>query len=91
MSKNILLRLMIDIFVFGMIIFGYWWIGWILLIVLLFFIPLYLEIIFFGVLYDALYGISLLLFWNMDYIFSLLGIVLFSTSLFLKKRLSLYE
>lgn len=72
-------------------IWGHWWLTWILVIALLFYFPFYFEIIAWGVIYDSLYGIALPEFWNINYIFSISSIILFMISLLLKKRLTIYE
>ncbi len=82
MNKKIILRIVIGFAMMGFLIWGYWWLTWALAVVLLFSFPLYFEIIFFGIVYDALYG---------DYVFTLLSIILFLISFFIKKSLSAYE
>src|SRR3989344_977938 len=73
------------------IIWGYWWISVILALIFLFLFPLYYEIIFWGVLYDALYGVPLELFYNIPYTFSILAIFIFTITFFIKKKLIVYE
>lgn len=73
------------------LVFAYWWITWCLAIILLFYFPVYFEIIALGIVYDALYGLTLPEFWNIKYIFTLASIVLFLISLIIKKRLIIYE
>ncbi len=73
------------------LVFAYWWITWCLAIILLFYFPVYFEIIALGIAYDALYGLTLPEFWNIKYIFTLASIVLFLISLIIKKRLIIYE
>ena len=63
----------------------YWWVAWLILPVLVFVFSPYYEIIFFGVLFDSLYGHKL------SFLFTLLGITLFLISIFLKDRLVSYE
>ncbi len=82
--------------IFGLIIlisilFGPWWLTWVLAILLLFYYPVYYEIIAWGIIYDSLYGVSLPEFWNIKYIFTIFSIVIFIISLFIKKRLIVYE
>lgn len=73
------------------ILFGYWQITWILAIILLFLIQSYYEIILWGIIYDALYGMALPGFWNIKYIFTISSIVLFVVSVLIKKRLIAYR
>ena len=89
-NKNIL-RFICDFILILSILFGYWWLTWILAIIFLFYFNFYIEIAICGVIYDSLYGIPLEEFWNMKYIFTLSSIVLFLISLIIKKRLIVYE
>ena len=91
MSKNLHLRIIVALIMLISIFWGFWWFTWCLAICLLFYFPFYIEIIFIGLLYDSLYGISLPEFWNIDYIFTLASVVLFLISLIVKKRLTAYE
>ena len=86
-----MIRIVAGIIMCFCIIFGYWWLIWALAILLLFYFPIYYEIIAWGIIYDALYGIALPEFWNIKYIFTLASIVLFLISLIIKKRLIIYE
>jgi hypothetical protein len=76
---------------FCFIIWLPWWVTWLVAILLLFFFPLYFEIILWGVIYDAVYGIKLAGFWGIDYIFTLVCIVLFILSFIIRKRFIIYE
>ena len=76
---------------FCFIMWGYWWLTWCAAIILLFYFPIYYEIILWGVMYDALYGTALPEFWNIRYIFTIAGITLFLISFFLRKRLIVYD
>ena len=76
---------------FCCIMWGYWWLTWCAAIVLLFYFPIYYEIILWGVMYDALYGMALPEFWNVRYIFTIASIALFLISFFLRKRLTVYD
>ncbi len=76
---------------FGLIVYGYWWLTWIVAIALLFYFPIYYEIILWGVIYDALYGIALPEFWNIRFIFTIFSIILFILSIVLRKRLIIYD
>lgn len=91
MKKQNLIRIISGIIILGIIIWGYWWLTWSLAIIFLFLFPIYFEIIVFGIIYDALYGVALPGFWNIDYIFTIVSIVLFLFSLIIKKRLIIYE
>jgi hypothetical protein len=73
------------------IIWGYWWLTAALAIIFLFMFPNYYEIIFWGVMYDALYGLSLPQFFGVAYVFSIASILLFLISILLRKLLSAYE
>lgn len=73
------------------IIWAYWWIVLILAIVFLFIFPSYYELLFWGVLYDSLYGAPLASFFNFPYVVTLAAMVLFMISYFLRKRLLAYE
>jgi hypothetical protein len=75
----------------AVIVWGYWWLTVALAILLLFIFPNYYEILLWGVIYDALYGLPLHEYWGIAYIFSIGSIVLFLLSLFLRKMLSAYE
>lgn len=74
-----------------LIIWAPWWLVWCCAIALLFYFPNYYEIIIWGIVYDALYGISLPAFWNIEYIFTLFSILLFVMAVILKKRLIMYD
>ena len=86
-----MIRIIAGILLLLSIIFAYWWITWLLAIILLFYFPIYYEIIICGIIYDALYGISLPQFWNIDYVFTFFSIVLFVLSIIIKKYLIIYE
>ena len=79
------------ILMFCFIMWGYWWLTWCIAIALLFYFPVYYEIILWGIIYDAMYGTALPEFWNIRYIFTIASIVLFLIALFLRKRLVIYE
>ncbi len=88
---NSTLRIITGLAMLALIVWGYWWLTWIWAIVFLFAFRDYYEIIFWGVMYDALYGLPLLQFWRFPYVFTLASVVLFFISLFLRKKLSAYE
>ena len=91
LAKNKILRIALDIAIVLTMIWSYWWATWILVIVLLFFFPTYYEIIGWGIVYDALYGLSLPQFHNIPYIFTISSLVLFVIATLLKKYLVAYE
>ena len=76
---------------FCCIMWGYWWLTWCLAILLLFYFPVYLEIILWGVMYDALYGVALPEFWNIHYVFTIGSVALFAVSFIIKRLLIAYE
>ncbi len=84
-------RTISGIIVFLSIVYGYWWITWLLAIILLFYIPNYYEIIAWGIVYDALYGAKLPMFYNIKYIFTIFSITIFLISFYLRKRLIIYD
>lgn len=67
-----------------------WWFVWVSAIILLFIFSDYYEIIAWGVLYDALYGIALPQFYNSPYIFSGVGCILFLIAYYLRRQLLVY-
>jgi hypothetical protein len=73
------------------IVYGYWWLTWILAMAFLFYYPLYYEILAWGVIYDALYGLSIPEFNNIRYIFSISSIILFVLAYLLRKYLIAYD
>ncbi len=84
-------RALAFVIVLAVLIGGYWWLTIMLAIAFLFIIPTYYEILFFGSMYDALYGLSLAQFGGFSYIFTIAAFVLFLMTLFVKKILSAYE
>ena len=90
-NKKIIIRVLCAILMFCFIMWGYWWLTWCIAIALLFYFPVYYEIILWGIIYDAMYGTALPEFWNIRYIFTIASIVLFLIALFLRKRLVIYE
>ena len=86
-----MIRIISGIIMLILILFSYWWLVCILAILLLFYFNNYYEIILWGIIYDSLYGISIPAFWNIDIIFTIMCILLFSISLFLKRYLIIYE
>jgi len=90
-NKKIIIRVLCAILMFCFIMWGYWWLTWCLAIALLFYFPIYYEIILWGIIYDAMYGTAIPEFWNIRYIFTISSIILFLIALFLRKRLVIYE
>ncbi len=74
-----------------LILWGYWWIMWICAVVFLFLFPVYYEILLWGIVYDALYGLPLPQFWNFPYVFTTGTTILFLASIFVRKYLLAYE
>ena len=73
------------------VIWGYWWLTWTLAIVFLFIFPSYYEILFWGVMYDSLYGISLPQFWGIPSMFTISSIVLLAVAWIVRNFLLAYE
>lgn len=73
------------------VVWGYWWFTWALIIIALFIFPLYYEIILWGVMYDALYGLPISQFYHFRYIFTVASFLFFLIALYLKKYLLAYE
>lgn len=89
--QNRTFRILAGLTIIASIMWGYWWLTWTLAIVFLFFFPSYYELILWGVMYDALYGLPISQFYNFRYIFTIVTLILFVTSLFLRKSLIAYE
>ncbi|NDB58580.1 hypothetical protein EB001_09055 [bacterium] len=90
-NKEMVIRFISGLIIFFSIIYGYWWLTWSLLILFLFYFPNYLEIIFFGIMYDQLYGLPIQEFWNIKFIFTISSIILFTISTSLRKILIVYD
>lgn len=75
----------------ALIIWGYWWLTWACAILLLFVFPAYYEIILWGVIYDALYGLPIAQFADFRYMFSLASLILFVIAFYIRKLLLTYE
>ncbi len=91
MVNNTKIRVLLGIIVFSTILWGFWYLPLIISIILVFIIPKYYEIILWGIMYDALYGIPLDMFWHIPYIFSIASILFLIASLFFRKHLIVYE
>jgi len=89
--NNKTVRIVSAVIVIASILWGWWWLTWVLAIILLFVFPSYYEIIFFGVMYDALYGLPLAQFSYFPYVFTVSSVVLFFVSSGLRKSLLAYE
>jgi hypothetical protein len=83
-NRKIIIRILIDVVAVLLLIISPWWISLWPILLSLFFFDMYLEIIFFGMLYDALYAphSGILVF-----VFTLSGFLLFSFKTFLAERL----
>lgn len=84
-------RILGAIVVLASIIWGYWWLTWALAILFLFIFTTYYEIIVWGVMYDALYGLAIPQFNEYRYVFTAASIILFLSAFFLRKYLVAYE
>ncbi len=73
------------------ILLGYWWITWIMAIIFLFFFRSYYEIILWGIMYDALYGLPLPMFYNTGHVFTIFSIIILLLVFYLRKRLIIYD
>ena len=74
-----------------LVLWGYWWLTWGVALVFLFIFPDYYEILAYGIIYDALYGLPIPQFWNFGYVFTATSIALFLLSLMIRASLSAYE
>src|ERR1044072_4005237 len=91
-NKNLrFFRIISAILTLACLVWGYWWMTWALAIIFLFLFPLYYEIIAWGVIYDAVYGLPLPQFYNFPYTFTLASFILFILAFVLKKYLTAYE
>lgn len=84
-------RIIFGILLLISIIYGYWWLTWCFALLLLFYYPVYYEIIALGIIYDSLYSVPLPQFFNVEYVFTIFSLLIFAVSLFIKKRLIVYE
>ena len=84
-------RITAFIIVFLLIIYGYWWLTWLLAIIFLFYFPSYYEIILWGIIYDSIYSLEIPMFYDFKYIFTVFSIVTFLLSHYVQKRLSIYD
>ncbi len=89
--KNKTFRRVAIIAMLASIVWGYWWLTWALAILFLFLFPLYYEIIIWGIMYDAIYGLSLREFWGISSMFTALSLLLFIIAFSLRKYLLAYE
>ncbi|NQV88420.1 MAG: hypothetical protein HQ402_02615 [Parcubacteria group bacterium] len=90
MSPKIL-RIIIDALLFiGIFVFP----GYIFVIValaLVFYFNSYYEILIAGFIIDSVYGVSLDMFFGLNFAFTLYSAIIFLTSLYLKKKLKFYQ
>jgi hypothetical protein len=80
---NTNLRIFAAVIMITSIVWGYWWMVLALAIIFLFIFPSYYEIIFWGVTYDSLYGISMT--------YTLGSLILFIIAYYLKQYLFAYN
>jgi hypothetical protein len=88
-NKNI--RILANVLVFFSIVWGYWWMTWIISLSLIFIFPKYYEIMFWSIMYDSIYGASLQMFYNTPFVFTILSIILLIVSIIFRKNLLAYE
>lgn len=91
LSKIILLRVVTALIMFCFIMWGYWWFTWCFAIALLFYFRNYYEIILWGIIYDAIYSMSLPEYGNIRYIFTISSIILFILAFIFRKSLIVYD
>lgn len=82
MKNNYVYRIIAGLLMVTCIIWGYWWLMLSVAIIFLFIFDSYYEIIGWGIIYDFLYGTSLM--------FSFVSILLFIIAYYLKKYLYAY-
>lgn len=85
------LRIFCGLLILISILYFYWWLAWLFAIVFAFYFPKYYEIIFFGIMYDALYGIKLNMFYNSEILFTILGMLIFLISSYMRTKLIIYD
>jgi hypothetical protein len=90
-NKLILIRIATALMMFCFIMWGYWWFTWCLAIGLLFYFRNYYEIIIWGIIYDAIYGISLPEYGDIRYIFTISSIILYVLAIIFRKSLTVYD
>lgn len=88
--NNLTLRYFAAFALLTSLLWGFWWLTWVLAIVSLFIFTSYYEIIILGIAYDALYGLPIPQFYNFPYIFTLSSIILFLFAQFLRGKLIAY-
>lgn len=80
--KHPAFRIISAIIMIASIILGYWWLTWSLSVIFLFIFENYYEIIVWGIIYDAVYGIS--------YSFTIVCLIAFVSAHYLRKYLIAY-
>ena len=90
-NRKLIIRILAGVLMVASIIWGYWWLTWALAIVFLFLFPMYYEIIAWGIIYDAIYGVPLPEFYGIPYVFTISSIVLFLIAFYMRKYLTVYE
>lgn len=84
------LRIIINALLFSSILFFPWWITLFIAVAFLFMFEAY-EVLLWGLFGDLLYGAPVAGFLNIEFLFTLLFILLFIGVYFLKKKLILYN
>lgn len=83
-------RLIIDVFLFlGIFIFP-WWFVFICAGCALFYFSSFYEILFLGIIVDSLYNAPIVAFLHVEFVVTILAIILFIFSEVLKRRLRIY-
>lgn len=86
-----MIRILLGLLLIIFLLFGYWWLPWLLAIVLLFYFPIYYEIIALGIIYDSIFGFVSPEMYNIKYISTIVSVVLLFISILIKKVLIVYE
>ncbi len=84
-------RVLLGIGMLASIVGAWWWFTLILTIVFLFLFPVYYEILLWGIIYDALYGLPLARFGGFPYVFTVGAFVLFLATCMIRKILIIHE
>ena len=80
-------HIIFDLILFLAIILCPWYLSVILAFVILYYLPVFNEIVIFGLIMDILYGGFLSTFRLFDYKFTILFLILLLSSLYIKNRL----
>ena len=84
------LRIILNVLMFGSVLFFPWWFTIIIAICFLFAFNAY-EVLFWGLLADILYGVSTTNFFGIRFIFTIIFTLFFIGARILKKRLAYYD